>query len=69
MIQKQGKVSDSEMYKVFNMGIGICVVVPQEESEKTIGIAERNNKAAFVLGKVVKDQGKKIVLKPKKIWI
>lgn len=69
MIQKQGNVSDSEMYKVFNMGIGMCVVVPQEESEKTIGIAERNNKAAFILGKAVKDQERKIVLKPKKIWI
>ena len=69
MIQKEGNVSDSEMYKVFNMGIGVCVVVPREETDKTIGIAEKGNKRAFVPGKAVRDQEGKIVLKPKKIWI
>ena len=69
MIQKEGNVSDSEMYKVFNMGIGMCVVVPREETDKTIGIAEKSNKRAFVLGKAVRDQERKIVLKPKKVWI
>jgi len=69
MIQKEGKVSDSEMYKVFNMGIGICVVVPQEQIDKTIGIVEKCNKRGFVLGKAVRDQERKIVLGPKKIWI
>lgn len=69
MIQKEGNISDSEMYKVFNMGIGMCVVVPPEETDKTIGIAEKGNKRAFVLGKAVGDQERKIVIKPKKIWI
>ena len=69
MIQKEGNVSDSEMYKVFNMGIGVCVVVPREETDKTIGIAKKGNKRAFVPGKAVRDQERKMVLKPKKIWI
>lgn len=69
MIQKEGKVSDSEMYKVFNMGIGICVAVPKEQSDRTLDIAEKNGKRAFVLGKAVKDPEKKVILKPKKIWI
>ena len=62
MIQKEGNVSDSEMFKVFNMGIGMCVVVPREETDKTLGIA-KSNKRAFVLGKAVRDQERKIVLK------
>ena len=41
MIQKLGDVSDAEMYRVYNMGIGMCVVVPKEEVDVTIGIAER----------------------------
>ena len=27
LIQEQGSVSDAEMYKVFNMGIGFCIIV------------------------------------------
>ena len=71
MIQKEGNVSESEMYKVFNMGIGVCVVVPREEIDKAIGIAEKSNKRAFVLGKAVRDQERKIVLKKygsEKVW-
>ena len=54
MIQKEGNVSDSEMYGVFNMGIGVCVVIPREETDKTIGITKEGNKRAFVPGKAVR---------------
>lgn len=64
LIREQGKVSDMEMYKVYNMGIGMCVVVPKEETDITIGIAEKNNKKAFVLGQAVRDQERRIILEP-----
>lgn len=64
LIQEQGKVSDMEMYKVYNMGIGMCVVVPKEEADVTIGIAEKNNKKAFRLGEAVRDPERKIILRP-----
>jgi phosphoribosylformylglycinamidine cyclo-ligase len=32
LIQRLGRVSDPEMYRVFNMGIGFCVIVPDEAS-------------------------------------
>jgi phosphoribosylformylglycinamidine cyclo-ligase len=35
-IQKQGKVEESEMFKVFNMGIGMIVLCSPQHSEKII---------------------------------
>ena len=36
LIQKYGKISDQEMFNVFNMGIGLVVVATEENSEKIL---------------------------------
>jgi phosphoribosylformylglycinamidine cyclo-ligase len=69
MVQREGGISISEMYRVFNMGIGMCVCVPKEEAELTLGIIEKRGKKAFMLGKAVRDAQRKVVLNPKKIYI
>ena len=46
--------------EVFNMGIGVCVVIPRKETDKTIGITKEGNKLVFVPGKAVRDQERKI---------
>ncbi|RBQ22260.1 Phosphoribosylformylglycinamidine cyclo-ligase [Candidatus Methanobinarius endosymbioticus] len=44
-------VSLEEMYKVFNMGIGFVVIVPEEESEKVINALNKNCES-YKIGKV-----------------
>ena len=36
LIQESGKIDEREMYHVFNMGIGMIVVVSKEETEKAV---------------------------------
>lgn len=60
VIQKEGGVSEREMYRTFNMGIGFCVVAPQEDARKIIKICRKNGTKAFIIGRVVKDRGVKI---------
>ena len=43
LIQKYGKISDQEMFNVFNMGIGLIVVSTEENSEKIMGNSEENS--------------------------
>lgn len=50
LLQKHGNVSDAEMYSVFNMGIGFCVVAPQEDADKIIAIAKKYEIPAQVIG-------------------
>lgn len=35
-IQELGKVSDEEMYRTFNMGVGFCAIVAEEDAEEII---------------------------------
>ena len=58
LIQKQGDVKEAEMYKVFNMGIGMAVIcLPQQAVELTAALPE-----ARVIGGVVEDKGGKRVI-------
>ncbi|MCB0867415.1 MAG: phosphoribosylformylglycinamidine cyclo-ligase [Solirubrobacterales bacterium] len=36
LIAERGNVPDAEMYEVFNMGCGFCVVVPEEDEEAAL---------------------------------
>ena len=51
VIQKLGNVSEYEMYKTFNMGMGMAIVVSKEESEQAIQILNRSIEAKAV-GKI-----------------
>ena len=53
LIQKQSDVEETEMYRVFNMGIGMAVIcLPQQAAELTAALSE-----ARVIGGVIEDKG------------
>ncbi len=51
-LQKEGRVSDKEMYQTFNMGMGFCLIVSSEISEE---VAEELG--GKVVGEVKKGEG------------
>lgn len=55
-IQK-GNVSEKEMYRTFNMGVGFCVVVKNNDVETVIDICKKFGTIATKIGNVVKGQG------------
>jgi phosphoribosylformylglycinamidine cyclo-ligase len=55
-MQKLGKVSEEEMYQVFNMSIGLIIVVSVKDKSKIDSILKGNE--AFWIGKIIKGQGK-----------
>jgi phosphoribosylformylglycinamidine cyclo-ligase len=60
IIQKKGNISDREMYRTFNCGIGFCVVVPENESERVIEICKKYRINAKKIGRVVGEKNVKI---------
>lgn len=52
-LQKAGNVSDDEMFRTFNMGIGMIIVVPSEHVETVLS----SDSAAIVLGEIVEGEG------------
>ena len=64
LIQKLGQIPDEEMYAVFNMGIGFCVVVPEAQAERAVEIATSHGVAALVLGRAVAEPTRTVILQP-----
>ena len=61
-------LDDLEMYRVCNMGIGLCLVLPRSEVDDATQLIEKHRKKAFTLGYVVEDPENKIVLKQLRIF-
>jgi len=51
-LEKWGGVPHREMFNIFNMGIGMVVVLDGSEAEKAIGILAAHGERASVIGKV-----------------
>ena len=53
LLQKWGNVDKREMYRTFNMGIGMIMIVDAKDADAVMAnLAERDEKA-YVIGKVV----------------
>jgi phosphoribosylformylglycinamidine cyclo-ligase len=64
LIQDRGRVPNEEMFAVFNMGIGFCVVVPRNQASQAITIASQSGVEAHVLGQAVAEPERTVLLKP-----
>src|SRR6185295_863585 len=53
LIQKQGRVETGEMYRVFNMGIGLVLITSADGHDKVMARAEELGDRAYRIGEVV----------------
>jgi phosphoribosylformylglycinamidine cyclo-ligase len=58
LIQRHAKVELSEMFEVFNMGIGFCYVVDPASAERVLAILREHGRVAQVIGTAVSDAQK-----------
>ena len=56
LIAKVGKIPEHDMFNTFNMGIGMCVVVPKDQAERAISSIQASGEQAVVLGEVVQGE-------------
>ena len=52
-LQKEGKVSDAEMHRVFNCGIGMVVVVAAVDAQRALAVLEEAGERAQQIGEIV----------------
>lgn len=60
VIQREGRVTDREMYRTFNMGVGFCIIAPPEEAEDIVNHCERLGYDSQIVGEVVEERGVKV---------
>ncbi len=51
-LHEQGNIEDTEMYRTFNCGIGMVVVVAAEDKQQTIKLLEQQGETVFTLGQI-----------------
>jgi phosphoribosylformylglycinamidine cyclo-ligase len=51
-LQQQGKITDAEMYRVFNCGIGMTVHVASSDAQRAIGLLSEAGQEALVIGEI-----------------
>ena len=62
LIQKGGNVDETEMFRTFNCGIGMVLIVPEREAEDVMIRLSGLNETAYHIGEVVKcEAGKECV--------
>lgn len=59
-IQRLEGISDKEMYRTFNMGVGFCIVCSEKDSEEAIRISEKHGTKAWKIGRVVEEPGVRV---------
>ncbi len=52
-LQEQGSVSDEEMYRTFNCGIGMAVVVSEQDQQEAIDLLQNSGEKAQVIGHII----------------
>ncbi len=57
MIVEKGGVPDEELYQVFNMGIGMTVIVAADKADAVLREINRSKHTAWIIGEVVKGKG------------
>jgi phosphoribosylformylglycinamidine cyclo-ligase len=57
LIQQQGNIQEDEMYRIFNMGVGIAIICDPSDVKDLSAIPE-----AKIIGEVIKQKGKRLVI-------
>jgi phosphoribosylformylglycinamidine cyclo-ligase len=66
IIEREANVTIEEMYRVYNMGIGFCLVVSHRGDHVTRAkeILKRHNVECYEIGRTVSDPEKSVVIEP-----
>ena len=56
-LQREGGIADDEMWRTFNCGIGMCLVVRADDTAAARAVLEANGEAVYDIGRVVPRPG------------
>src|SRR3954447_6197779 len=57
LIGQRGEVDEAELWEVFNMGCGFCVVVPETDAQQAVELLSKHHTGTAVIGSITGDAG------------
>lgn len=62
-LQQQGGIADTEMYRTFNCGVGMTLVLPAEQADEAIAQLNSAGEEAFLIGRIEdRNGGEQVVI-------
>jgi phosphoribosylformylglycinamidine cyclo-ligase len=61
-LQEQGNVTEHEMYRTFNCGVGLMIALPQDQVDSALQILQDAGEAAWVIGSIAEKSGSESVV-------
>ena len=62
LTQRLGEIDHEEMYKTFNMGIGMILVVEAKETDKLLKYLQKKKETAYLIGEIGKGNREVIII-------
>ncbi len=62
LIAKTGNISERDMFNTFNMGVGMSIVVSQEDEDEALEILRAAGEDAYVIGKIIESNDKVVII-------
>ncbi len=61
LIEKWGEVPEEEMFRTFNMGIGMLIVCDKEDADKAFEVLKNSGEDPVFIGEVIKGEGEVLI--------
>lgn len=62
ILRTEGRLADAELYQVFNMGVGMTLIVAAERADEILRVIHDHQQRAWLIGEVVRGQGRAQVI-------
>ena len=60
-LQENGNVTRHEMYRTFNCGVGLVIVVDESDTDSALNILKQHGEKAWVIGDIAAKDGEEQV--------
>jgi phosphoribosylformylglycinamidine cyclo-ligase len=57
LLQEEGAVPERDMFNIFNMGIGMCIIVDKSDSDTALKILNEAGEDAYIIGVTAEGSG------------
>ncbi len=62
LIAKVGGIDERDMFNTFNMGVGMSIIVPAEDADRSLEILRAHGEDPYIIGEIVENADSRITL-------
>ena len=61
LIAREGGISERDMFNTFNMGVGMSIIVAEEDADRSLELLRDSGEDAYVIGRIEQSESKIVI--------